>query len=483
MTVSLKDSKHSKIQSVAIIGGGASGAVALDTLIKQRVFSKITVFERRNILGGIWNLDEHPDKLTVPPGSEPDELDPPLPVPSFENVDPDENGQKIIKKPSPKKQNYHHTPSYEGMRTNIPEKLMAYSDVPRWPYLDHPERDPFTTIDAVHQYIDTYLNRHPEHIQKRTTVEKLTKIDEKYELILRTQTNEKDKDGNLLDKWWKDTFDAIIVATGHYHVPQIPDVPGIKEVYKVFPEKIQHAKTFRSAEGYKDQTVVVVGSRASGADITRLVSKFAKEVYQSTRSHYTSQRTVLQDNVYEEGVITKYELYEDKSGFRIHFTGGDTLENPDVIIYGTGYFFSYPFLREQYPDFTDGTILPETFQHTFYTPDPKITTIGVPTDGISFRCFEYQAVLVARYYAGEIALPSDEEQRKWRDNRLKDHGSTRSYHTVGFEGAEQYFKELTALGGGAGPLTPGARGFPVFTEADRKIWLDARVRLLKFWDA
>ena len=129
----------------------------------------------------------------------------------------------------------------------------------------------------------------------------------------------------------------------------------------------------------------------------------------------------------------------------------------------------------------DGVLVPGLYQHTFLINDPLITFVGVPIDGVSFRVFEYQAILVARYLAGRITLPSVLEQELWRNERFSKKGPSRSYHTIGADDALQYMLELARLGYLEKSLVAG-RKFPEFTTKDLEKYLDARDRLRAFWD-
>lgn len=42
------------VKNVAIVGGGASGLVALKTLLEEGAFDNVTLLERRNDIGGVW---------------------------------------------------------------------------------------------------------------------------------------------------------------------------------------------------------------------------------------------------------------------------------------------------------------------------------------------------------------------------------------------------------------------------------------------
>lgn len=42
------------VQRVAVIGAGPSGAIALDSLVREKAFDVVKVFERREKAGGVW---------------------------------------------------------------------------------------------------------------------------------------------------------------------------------------------------------------------------------------------------------------------------------------------------------------------------------------------------------------------------------------------------------------------------------------------
>ena len=463
-----------KIKSVAIIGGGASGAIALDTLIQESHFDEIVLFERRDVLGGVWVLDEAPDELDVPPGVDQNTLDPQLSIPEFEDK---------LQTARADQQRFLHTAAYKGLRTNIPELLMTYSDDKDWKTAeDERVDDVYVRGHVIQRYLNNYLKRHEDHIVYRTTVEDVKKDytvqDAPFELVLRTETDEVDSEGRAVDVWTKRTFDAVIVATGHYHVPSIPDVPGIDEVYRQFPKLINHSKTFRSVEDFKDQTIIIIGSRASGADIVELGAKYAKQIYQSKRGG-NRVRGSDSSNVEFKPVISKYEVLN--GDVLVHFEDGSTVTNPDKIIYATGFRFSYPFLNKSYPSFTTGYIIPDLYQHTFYTKDPQLAFVGVPTDAISFRAFEYQAILVSRYLAQKVVLPPLEEQIRWTLARYREKGDTRAYHTIDWGKKFEYWDLLTRLGGGVGPIGNAGRAFPVVTDEEVQVYDKLAQTLLTFF--
>jgi len=60
----------------------------------------------------------------------------------------------------------------------------------------------------------------------------------------------------------------------NYSNPAIPDVKGSE----IFRGKVMHSHSYRDANLFKGDSVLVIGSRASGLDISFSVSSVAKKV-------------------------------------------------------------------------------------------------------------------------------------------------------------------------------------------------------------
>lgn len=471
-----------KVKSVAIIGAGASGAVAVDVLKKEHAFEKIKVFERREVVGGVWHLDSKYDEIKISSGSNESVNDVPLEIPKVQSDD------KIIV-PRSQQQRFIYTPAYEDIRTNVPEHFMTFSDIPRWPDPQKPAEEPFTTRRFVEKYINEYFERNRDNLTLRTTLERVdkdySKANQPFILTLRQETDLKDSSGELYDVWWKESFDALVLATGHYHVPYIPYVEGLNEVQEKFPTRIDYAKQFRNQDKYHGKRVLVIGGSASGIDISYVLSHHSNEVYRSEKFKEPKLKigTLLIDKKTRlKPTVTKYILTDQ--GFNIEFEDGSVLENPDFVIYGTGYDYSYPFLRHLWPNFSEkGVRLPESFQHTFHIPDPLISTLGVPIGALSFRAFEYQSILISRFLSGKIELPSIDEQYEWVKNREETVGISRAYHRLGseFEVAE-YLDDLTKLGGGVSKLGDHGREFPIITKKQIEEWKLRKSELVEKWE-
>lgn len=474
-----------QVKTVAVIGGGASGAIISDSLLKdiESGIVKVTLFERRPKLGGVWVLDEKtietPNNIIIS-GALSASTDPQLENPFHGS------SEKELVLPKTKQERFLQSPSYAGLSTNVVERMMTFSDKNSWdlPGNPTPEESRYVGGLVVRDYIDEYISRNlpdPKYeLVRNATIEDVERIhkdveadDElpyKFKLTIRQPQGE-------TDLWTQREFDSIVVSTGHYHVPFITDVPGLKEIQKKHDGVVQHAKFFRSPLGYAGKKVIVVGSRASGADLAKLIARTGAEVYQSIRS--AARRENI--NLKIKPVITEYKLTE--LGFTVVFEDGTEIENPDHVIYGTGYDWSYPFLNRLTNSTitADGKIVPDLYQHTFYINDPLISFVGVPVDGISFRVFEYQALLVARFLTGRISLPTKTEQKNWAAERLAVKGYTRAYHTIGLVDAVGYLEKLVELGKLDESKYTG-RKFPVLTDEDLEALKEGGLYLAKFWD-
>ena len=86
-----------------------------------------------------------------------------------------------------------------------------------------------------------------------------------------------DQDGKETQR----SFDHLVVASGHNHYPRVPIFPGQDEWLRRGngrPREILHSVFYREPQRYTDQTVVVVGSGASGRDAASQVVLYARKV-------------------------------------------------------------------------------------------------------------------------------------------------------------------------------------------------------------
>lgn len=48
-------------------------------------------------------------------------------------------------------------------------------------------------------------------------------------------------------------FDAVVLATGHYHAPRVPNIPGLSQAKKRCSTRVMHSKEYRVPDAFKDK--------------------------------------------------------------------------------------------------------------------------------------------------------------------------------------------------------------------------------------
>lgn len=229
---------------------------------------------------------------------------------------------------------------------------------------------------------------------------------------------------NLVDgQKSKDTFDAVVVANGHYATPFIPDVKNIKEFDAAHPGVISHAKTYRVPEEYTGKKVLVVGNASSGLDIASQISRHSKSPLLLSVHEPTPDENL--EHVRAEEVPAIEEFLVEEKGVR--FTDGRVEKDLDSILYCTGYLFSFPFLESLIPGLvSNGTRVYGLYKHLFNIDHPTLVFPGLPIRVVPFPVSEAHAAAFARVWSNSLALPSVKEMSQWEEEEAKRHG--KSYH-------------------------------------------------------
>lgn len=198
---------------------------------------------------------------------------------------------------------------------------------------------------------------------------------------------------------------------------------GLDEYIKKFPDRVVHSKYYRSPSIYTGKRVLTIGNSASGWDIMHDLTKTAHlPVYNSRRSRGHFEGDKPDPGLEWKGVIMKYHL-----DGTIEFDNGSTLPPGavDKIVYCTGYRPSFPFWNIQsngrtFYDYENGKLV-NNYWHTFLHDYPTVAIVGIQKS-LTFRSFEYQAVAVARLFAGRnvLPLPPVREMQAWEEQRLRE---------------------------------------------------------------
>jgi ACS family pantothenate transporter-like MFS transporter len=212
-------------------------------------------------------------------------------------------------------------------------------------------------------------------------------------------------------------------------------------------------------------------------DIARELGPLSKAIYQSTRKGaFDLPGSLLPSNgarVDEIGCIeTTQADYDSSSPERaaahlsddeplpiiIHLNNNSTgkkLHGIHHIIICTGYHLTLPFLLDFHEDdtppanasdtvlVTDGTQIHNLHKDIFYIPDPTLAFIGVPYYTATFTLFDFQAMALAAVFSGVARLPSRESMKEEYQDRVRQKGSGRGFHSLK-DVEEFYVQDLLA---------------------------------------
>lgn len=397
----------SKIKDIAVVGAGPCGAGFTKALLAENSFNKIKVFERRSKFGGLWNYTglkakTQDNSCTIP------SIDPKIP----------------IKKVNHQGQFFYESPVYKYLDANVPKDLMAYNN---YPFDDSVPL--FPRHDQILKYIENYSKEIEKNVSfnEEVTSVKFLKDIKKWQVISKSLKNDKTTD---------DLYDAVAIATGYYEQPLIPDVPGLSEWSSKYPGSIIHAKRYdEPAQFQDDQTILVVGNSASGADIAyQLATGLNRTIYKSIRSE-NPLPAGKDDRIKDVPDLLKFDV----NTRTIFFKNGSKLNNVDKVIFATGYLKSIPFIKDE-PLITDGQKVHGLYKHLIYYNNPTLAVIGLPRFVLPTRLSESQGCWLARVWSGRIQLPSLEEMIEF-DKSISS-CEDRKYHDLNFPKDVEYSNEL-----------------------------------------
>ena len=72
------------------------------------------------------------------------------------------------------------------------------------------------------------------------------------------------------DRETTERFSHVVVASGIFTIPKIPEIPGISQ----FQGRVQHSKNVKHLNEYKGQRMLLIGPPWSGDDLAMLCIKF-----------------------------------------------------------------------------------------------------------------------------------------------------------------------------------------------------------------
>ena len=440
----------SGIRNVAVIGAGISGVSSAAHLL--RLGLRVTVFERTRVIGGVWHFDPRPDAEPPFPNERPYQ-------PNWEAIKARGVGieeLELLHAPT--------SPCYAGLVNNIPTPVMR-SSLLRWPE----GTEEFVTQDVVRQYIEDIARQNGvlDAIEFDTRVESVTKSgDIQWTVQTRKLHRTESEPGySFEEKEWK--FDAVVVASGHYNIPRVPDIPGLSTWKRRFLGRVRHSKVYRTPDPFEGKTILLIGAGASSMDIAKEVSDLGGKEYQSVRdSNFaisedrlpeTAERVAMVSEFATDGSDTAVSLKDDEPiPGKIILSDGRELEGIDHVVVATGYITSYPFLGDlEQPSVpwedadekvvitSDGYITHNLHKDIFYIPDPSLAFIGVSHLVSTFSLFDFQSQVVARVFAGQVQLPAESVMKVEHKKRKAGFQPGDRFHSL-FSREDRYMDEVLA---------------------------------------
>ena len=375
---------------VAIIGSGPCGLSMLRAFqqaeVKGQSIPEIVCYEKQEDWGGLWNYSWRTG--------------------SDQYGDPVPNSM------------------YRYLWSNGPKECLEFADYSFDEHFKQPIPS-FPPREVLYNYI---LGRAKngnlkKYIKFSTTVTNVNFNGSQFEL---TSINKKE------NKITKEIFDYVVVSTGHFSVPYIPEYEGMKS----FPGRILHGHDFRDAEEFRNKDVVVLGSSYSAEDIALQCYKYgAKSVTIGYRNNPMGFK-------WPNGM--KEVHYLDRlEGSKAIFKDGHE-QNADAIILCSGYLHHFPFLDDSLKLKTGNRLYPpKLFKGIVWQDNHQLIYLGMQDQFHTFNMFDCQAWYARDVIMGKIKLPSDAEIeadiKKWvaEEESLEDPIQMIDFQT-------EYTKELHA---------------------------------------
>ena len=375
---------------VAVIGAGPSGLAVLrafqSAAKKKAKIPEVVCFEKQSDWGGLWNytwrtgLDEH--------------------------------GEPV------------HGSMYRYLWSNGPKECLEFAD--------------YTFEEHFGKAIPSYPPRAVlwDYIKGRVEKAKVRKWVRFSTPVRMVEWDAKKKKFNVTlhdrvkDKMYTEQFDNVVVASGHFSTPQVPEFPGIK----TFAGRVMHAHDFRDALEFKGKHVLIVGRSYSAEDIGSQCWKYGAAsvtaTYRSKPMGFTWPK-----NFEERPLLQKLEG-------KVATFKDDSTKEVDAIILCTGYQHHFPFLPEDLRLKTTNRLWPmDLYRGVFWEGNPKLSYIGMQDQFYTFNMFDAQAWYVRDQIMGRIKLPKSDVMKKdskaWRkrEEKLED-----AEQMIWFQG--DYVKQL-----------------------------------------
>ena len=345
---------------IGIIGAGPSGLAQLRAFESAMESIKddlsLVCFEKQSNWGGLWNytwrtgLDEH--------------------------------GEPV------------HGSMYRYLWSNGPKEALEFADYSFDEHFGRPIPS-YPPRAVLFDYIQGRMKRNDLRQYIRfNTVARWVSFDESSQTFTVTAEDLKTQ------QTYSETFDYLVVATGHFSTPNLPYIDGLDS----FPGTVMHAHDFRGADQFKGKDLLLIGGSYSAEDIGVQCYKHG------ARSVTISYRSAPLGFKWPKG-MSEVPLVRRFEGHTAHFQD-DTQKNFDAVVLCTGYQHKYPFLPTELRLQSHNCLYPRgLYKGVVWQAQPRLFYLGMQDQYYTFNMFDAQAWLTRDIMLGRIALP-DAETRK-----------------------------------------------------------------------
>ena len=198
------------------------------------------------------------------------------------------------------------------------------------------------------------------------------------------------------DRMYEEVFDHVIVASGHFSTPNVPEYPG----FASFGGRVLHAHDFRDAVEFKGKDILLLGTSYSAEDIGSQCWKYgAKSI---TVAHRTAPMGFDWPANWQE-VPALLRVDETTAYFK-----DGTAKRVDAIILCTGYKHHFPYLPDDLRLKTANRLATaDLYKGVAWVHNPKLFYLGMQDQWFTFNMFDAQAWWVRDVVMGRIAIPAD----------------------------------------------------------------------------
>lgn len=377
---------------IAVIGAGPSGLAQLRAFQSSKAkgadIPEIVCFETQEDWGGLWNYSWRTGL--------------------------DEHGEPV------------HCSMYRYLWSNGPKEGLEFAD---YTFEEHFGKNiaSYPPRAVLWDYIKGRVEKAGvrDWIRFRNPVRRVEYSEDsgKFRVVAQDISNDRETD---------ETFDHVVVASGHFSTPNVPEFPG----FDTFNGRILHAHDFRDAREFAGKDILIIGTSYSAEDIGSQCWKYGcKSV---TVSHRTAPMGYDWPDTWKE--VPLLERVEKKTA---HFKDG-TSKEVDAILLCTGYLHHFPFMEDKLKLRTANRLATaDLYKGIVWVPNPKLFYLGMQDQWYTFNMFDAQAWYARDVMMGRIGVPekdaraADVTARVEAEDAIED-----DYGAIRYQG--DYVKELMA---------------------------------------